>query len=84
MYLRSSFASTASMTAFINQAISESNTGYANSRVPITLSLHCTVDSALIDNPSLGTVLDNFRTSAGESLRLSLIMKIQGSTLYSH
>jgi hypothetical protein len=54
------------MTAFINQAISESNTGYANSRVPITLSLRCIVDSSLVDKTSLATVLEDFRISAGE------------------
>ncbi len=63
---RASFTSTSAMTAFINQAIFESNTGYANSKIPITLALQCIVDSALIDNPSLATVITNFANSAGD------------------
>jgi hypothetical protein len=54
------------MTAFLNQAITESNLGYSNSQVPITLSLHCTVDSSLVDKPSLATVLGDFTASAGD------------------
>jgi hypothetical protein len=72
MSYRSSFASKADMSAFIDQAISESNTGYSNSKVPITLALHCTVDSTITDNPSLGTVLDNFYNSAGKKNRKSV------------
>ena len=65
---RASFANTAAMAAFIDQAISESNTGYSNSQVPITLALHCTVDSTIADDPSLATVLDNFYNSAGKKI----------------
>jgi hypothetical protein len=56
------------MKSFIDLAISETNQGYSNSRVPITLSLHCIVDSAIQDMTSLATLIADFRASASKKM----------------
>ncbi len=56
--------SVAAITAFINQAIAESNQGYVNSRVPITLVLHCVVDSTIASVTSFNTMITTFTASA--------------------
>jgi len=63
---RDSFASAEAMKSFINLAIAETNRGYTNSKVPITLSLHCIVESSIQDQTSLSTLLDAFRSSASK------------------
>ena len=56
------------MNAFINQAVAETNTGYANSQVPINLSLRCIRDSSINDDTTnLANVLQAFYTSAGNN-----------------
>jgi hypothetical protein len=63
---RSYFSNSASaIMTFLNLAISESNTGYENSQVPIRVSLKCVVDSQLQDNDSLSNSLNEFTTFAG-------------------
>jgi hypothetical protein len=59
--------SVASITAFINQAIAESNQGYINSRVPITLVLHCIVDSSIASVNSFLTMINTFTASASKT-----------------
>jgi hypothetical protein len=63
---RAYFASAAFAMANINLAISESNTGYANSGVPIRLVLKCVVDSQLNDNSSSVASLYEFTNLAGK------------------
>lgn len=64
---RAYFGNSASaMLLDINLAISESNTGYANSGVPIRLSLKCVVDSQLQDNSSSAASLNQFYNLAGK------------------
>jgi hypothetical protein len=68
------------MTAFINQAVAESNQGYVNSRVPITMALRCIVDSSISSNTSFGAMLDTFSSSASKLFVIVahlLIKKIQ-------
>ena len=66
---RSFFSNSASaILTFINQAIAESNTGYANSEVPIKLELKCVLDSKLQDNSSLLASLFEFKDLAGISI----------------
>ena len=65
IFLRASFSGAASMNAFINQAIAETNTGYKNSQVPIILSLRCILSSSINDDTDLGNVLNAFKNSAG-------------------
>jgi len=67
IYFRAYFANSASaILTNINLAISESNTGYANSGVPIKLLLKCVVDSQLNDNSSSLASLYEFTNLAGE------------------
>ncbi len=65
MNFRASFESKADYTSFIAEAITETNTGYLNSGIPITLQLHCIVESNLKDRKKLVNVLIAFNISAG-------------------
>jgi len=61
---RNSFSDYNQMLAFVNLAISETNQGYANSQVPITMFLKCLLDSPSTDAPDSFTILDNFWSAA--------------------
>ena len=65
MYFRASFESKDDYTSFIAEAITETNTGYSNSRIPITLQLHCIVESKLNDQEKIFATLVAFNRSAG-------------------
>ena len=65
LYFRASFNNDATqMRAFINQAIAETNQGYANSKVPITMSLKCMIASSVLDNIDTGKMLSDFLASS--------------------
>jgi hypothetical protein len=59
--------SVTAITAFINQAIAETNQGYVNSRVPITMVVHCIVDSSIASVTSFSTMLSTFTASASRN-----------------
>jgi len=56
--------SAASIASFVNLAIAETNQGYANSQVPITLALHCILDSNLAAQNSFSSMISGFYNSA--------------------
>ena len=53
------------ITAFIELVIAETNQGYVNSDVPITIYPHCIIQSAVQDNLDLHVMIDDFKESAG-------------------
>jgi hypothetical protein len=62
---RAFYGTSAALTAFINLAVAESNQGYANTQIPITLALHCILDSTIPSVGSLSQMIDNFTAAAG-------------------
>lgn len=54
----------ASINSFISLAIAETNQGYVNSRVPITLFLKCNIESNFAENSDLGAVLSAFKNAS--------------------
>jgi|FrelakmetLWP11LW_1041352.scaffolds.fasta_scaffold611732_1 hypothetical protein len=65
------------MTAFINQAVAETNQGYINSKVPITMTLRCIVDSAITSVTSFSAMIDTFTASASKTFKLLIARMIQ-------
>jgi len=64
---RDSFKNDATaIKAFINTAISETNQGYANSKVPIVMNLQCIIETAIQDNPNSDTMLSAFLAAASK------------------
>jgi hypothetical protein len=64
---RALFSNSASaITSFVNQAIAMTNVGYANSRVPITMTLHCIIDSSITSVTSFSTMIKSFTPSASK------------------
>jgi hypothetical protein len=61
---RNFFTTPAAVAAFVNLAIAETNQGYANTQIPITLALHCIADSSIAANNSFGVMITNFLVSA--------------------
>ena len=57
--------SAAAIAAFVNLAVAETNQGYANTQIPITLALHCILDSGLTSSTSFSSMLNSFYNSAG-------------------
>jgi hypothetical protein len=58
--------SASAITGFVNQAITMTNIGYANSRVPITMTLHCIIDSSITSVTSFSTMIKSFTPSASK------------------
>jgi hypothetical protein len=63
--LRAFYGTAAALAAFINLALAESNQGYANTQVPITLGLHCILDSTITSVTNFSLMLNTFTASAG-------------------
>jgi len=62
---RAYYGTAAALTAFINLAVAESNQGYANTQIPITLALHCILDSTIPSVSSFSQMINNFTAAAG-------------------
>jgi hypothetical protein len=63
---RAFYGTAAALAAFINLALAESNQGYANTQIPITLGLHCILDSPITSVANLSLMLNTFTASAGK------------------
>jgi len=66
---RKSFNSDAELAAFVNLAISETNQGYANSKIPINMYLKCLLDTPSADASDSETILYNFLFSAKDDYK---------------
>ena len=60
----------------INLAVAESNQGYANTQIPITLILHCILDSTIPSNNDLGVMLTDFTSAAGKEEKTVIIITL--------
>ena len=58
------------MKAFINTAISETNQGYSNSKVPINMVLHCIRDSSVRDDKDSEKMLNAFEAAASNFITI--------------
>ena len=66
VYFTPEFAlETADIEGFVGQAIAETNQGYANSQVPITVRLFCLEPATVNDYPDSHTMLELFRDMKG-------------------
>ena len=54
-------ASTPDIAGFITQVLAETNSGYANSMVPLVATAHCIEEATINDVSSASTMLTNFR-----------------------
>ena len=63
-------ASTADIPGFINQVIMETNQGYANSQVPLTVTAHCIELATINDISSASDMLSNFANMKSSSSEL--------------
>ena len=68
---RAYYGTNAAIAAFLNLAIAESNQGYANSQIPLTMSIYCVLDSSVQSENSYGNMINNFAASG--SFRKSFI-----------
>jgi len=68
--------SAAAIAAFVNLAVAETNQGYANTQIPITLALHCILDSSLASQNSFSAMLNNFYSSTGICHNLTIFSSI--------
>jgi len=60
-YYTPEFASiTDDIPLFVSQVIAETNQGYINSGIPVRVRSHCIAAATLHDNPSAGTMLNQF------------------------
>lgn len=80
VYLSESFRSyfnddTAQMKTFVDLAIAESNQGYVNSGVAITMSLKCMINSDVEDNTDIHVMLDDFLAAAKAAKNFSTFRK---------
>jgi len=68
VYFTPEFAlETSDIEGFVSQAIAETNQGYANSQVPITVELFCIEPATVNDYPDSSTMLKLFRDMKGVS-----------------
>ena len=63
MIYRAFYSSAAAIAAFVNLAIAETNQGYANTQIPITMAIHCILDSTVQSVTNFSTILNNFVSS---------------------
>jgi len=59
-------ASTADIPGFINQILSETNQGYSQSGIALTITTHCIEQASINDDESSSTLLTNFRNMKGD------------------
>ncbi len=62
---RAFYGTAAALAAFINLALAESNQGYANTQIPITLALHCILDTTIPSVTSFSQMLNTFTAASG-------------------
>ena len=62
---RAYFGTAAAVASFVNQVIAEANQGYANSQIPITMALHCILDSTVQSNTSFNQMINDFTATSG-------------------
>ena len=58
---------TPDIEGFIGQAMAETNQGYANSQVPVTVELFCIEPATINDYPDSHTMLEHFRDMKGKN-----------------
>ena len=56
--------SSVALQAFVSLAVSETNQGYANSKVPISLSIHCIVNTNMNESTTSAIMLPGFLASS--------------------
>merc|ERR1712227_732117 len=59
-------ASTADIPGFVNQILSETNQGYSQSGIALTITTHCIEQASINDDESSSTLLTNFRNMKGD------------------